>query len=154
MRARRRPQALGAAPLLALVFVAISAAACAATPDSASGIESWIHQAQYRSTVSLLRTDVAEIGRGIAAHKLLATRTACDGLGSDAASAIGVLPTPDHRLTEELNAAYKDLVNGAQECSLAASFTAPGFARYESAKTRALAGLRRADARIRHLEGR
>lgn len=138
-----RAGVLGVTLALALVL-----AGCAATPHTPAGVRSWIQQSGFRASAALLRTDVAEIGRGIAAARLKETTTACDGLGADAASAIGELPAPDHQLTLELNSAYSDLVNGAQACSTASSFAAPGFARYRRDAAAGLAGLARAERRL------
>lgn len=130
------------------------AAGCSATPDSASGLRSWASQATYSSSTSLLRGDVASIDRGIGLRELKATHTACDGLGDDAATAIGELPTPDHPLTLSLNAAYSELVNAAQDCSDAPSFSAAGFSRYRRASQKAIATLEAASKRLQRLERR
>lgn len=140
--------------LVVLATVALASTACAATPHTPAGVRSWVGQSSYRSTVALLRTDVAEIGRGIAARRLAATKTACDGLGSDAASAIGELPAPDHTLTLGLNSAYSHLINAAQACSTARSFAAAGFSRYRAEAAVGLRELAAADRRIARLEGR
>jgi hypothetical protein len=95
--------------------------------------------------------DVAEVNRGIARRVLLATHTACDGLATDAASALGQLPTPDQRLTDELNTAYLDLARAAQRCSEAGSFKRGAFQAYASLAGAGVAALRRAEARYRLL---
>lgn len=142
------------AAALFLGVLACATSACAATPDTAAGLRSWITQSGYRSSVALLRADVAEIRRGIAAARLVETHTACDGLGSDAASAVGELPTPDHGLTLVLNAAYSTLLNGAEACTSAGGFAAAGFARFRRDAAAGLKGLDKADRRIAGLQGR
>ncbi len=111
-------------------------------------------QSGYRSSLALLRADVTEIRRGIAGAKLLETRTACDGLGSDAASAIGELPAPDHALTRTLNSAYSNLLNGAQACSAATGFATAGFNRWQRDAAAGLRDLDAAQRRIARLLGR
>ena len=100
---------------------------------------------------ALVTTDVAEVRRGIAARLLVATHTACDGLGADAATAVGQLPTPDQRLTDELNRAYLTLAQAAQDCTEATGFAGAGFARFERAATAGMGWLHRAEARYREL---
>jgi hypothetical protein len=115
---------------VALAGLALSASACASDADTPAALAAWASQATYGSNNALLRTDLEEIASGIAQDELVPTRTACDGLGTDAANAIGELPTPDNKLTNELNAAYSDLVNAAQSCSEAPAFASPDFTRY------------------------
>lgn len=125
---------------------------CGSPPVStASAVASWAKGAGLASTDALLATDVAEVGRGIAARLLGPTHTACDGLGADAGTAVGQLPTPDQRLTDELNGAYLTLARAAQDCSEAGSFGAAGFSRFERGAAAGMAGLRRAEARYRAL---
>ncbi len=142
------------APVLVIPAVGALASACAATPDSASGLASWARQASYSSTVGLLRGDVRDIDAGIRLNKLRATHTACDGLGTDAASAIGQLPTPDHRLTTMLNGAYSGLINAAQACSDGKTFSGRSFVTYERRSAGALRTLSAATARLHALERR
>lgn len=154
LRGAGRPRRLArrALFLAALVLVALLAAACASTADTPAGLRSWASSASYASNDSLLRTDLREITTGIRLGQLKATRTACDGLGYDASNAIGELPSPDHELTNELNDAYSTLVNAAQSCSTADSFSSRGFARYRSGAARGLGQLDTADRRLRSLE--
>lgn len=111
----------------------------------------WARATQLRQTERLLATDVAEVRRGIAERKLVATHTACDGLATDAANAVGVLPTPDRRLTDELNRAYLGLARAAQDCSDAGRFGGGSFDRFETAASAATAVLGRAEVRERRL---
>ena len=94
---------------------------------------------------------MAEIGRGIARRALRATHTACDGLATDAGNALGLLPTPDRRLTDDLNTAYLDLARAAQRCSEAGSLTHGAFDPYRRGARAGMAALRRAEARYRAL---
>lgn len=128
------------------------ASGCGSPPVStASAVSSWAQQTGLVGTNALLATDVAEVRRGIAARLLVATHTACDGLGADAATAVGQLPTPDQRLTDELNRAYLTLAQAAQDCSEVGSFAGAGFARFERGATSGMAWLRRADSRYGEL---
>lgn len=130
----------------------VLAAGCASHPPStAIAVSSWASAAGFTTSNALLRTDVAEIRRGIARRDLRATHTACDGLGTDAGNALGVLPTPDRRLTDDLNTAYLDLARAAQHCSEAASFAHGAFAAYERGAKAGMAALGRAEARYRAL---
>ena len=117
-------------------------------------VRSFAGTAQLGQSDQLLATDVAEVGRGIAEGKLLATHTACDGLATDAATALGMLPSPDQRLTDELNRAYLDLARAAQDCSEVARLGPGAFARYEAESGRAMASLHAAEARVRLLEAK
>lgn len=145
---RRRAAALTGAVLVSGVL----ASGCASHPPStAIAVSSWASAAGFAASTRLLRTDVAEIGRGIARRDLRATHTACDGLGTDAANALGMLPTPDKRFTDDLNTAYIGLARAAQHCSDAGSFTHGAFDPYRRGARAALAALRRAEARYRAL---
>lgn len=134
--------------------MALLAAACGASADTPAALSGWAAGAGYRSSLRLLRTDVEEIATGISKGALAATRTACDGLGSDAATAIGQLPTPDHALTRELNAYYSGLVNAAQACSEARALDSPAMARYRRRVAAAQEQLQAATRRYRVLSGR
>jgi hypothetical protein len=149
------PRARARAGARALAAVAIGAAglglsACSGYSGShAHRVEQWVSGSDLVANDATIRADVQDIARGIRAHKLLATHTACDGLGADAGTAYGELPTPDETLTSELNDAYLDFTRAAQYCSEARSFARGGFDRYESELRRATSAL---DAAGRRLE--
>ncbi|MCU1491196.1 MAG: hypothetical protein JWM85_2601 [Acidimicrobiaceae bacterium] len=138
---------------VALVGTALGATSCSVAADNASGVKSWASQASYGSSTTLLKQDLQEISTGIRLKKLLATKTACDGLGADAGTAVGQLPTPDTRFTNELSAAYNDLVNAAQSCSTASSFSSSAFRRYRSGAAAASRLLAQAARRFSELGG-
>jgi hypothetical protein len=138
------------APAVAVVAIAIALAGCAGyTGDRAHQVAEWASGADLTTNDGYVTSDVGSIALGIKRRELVATHTACDGLASDAATAYGELPTPDTALTDDLNTAYLDFTDAAQDCSSVSSFAPPGFRRYERELGRAVAALDAADARLR-----
>lgn len=139
---RRGRLALCAAAALA---AGAGASGCAGHPPPLPvAVSSWASAARFHKSTALLERDVAEVHRGIVAGELKATHTACDGLATDAGNALGVLPTPVRRLTDELNTAYLDLARAAQDCSEVTRLGPGAFARYRAELGRGVGDLRRA----------
>ena len=138
---RRSPAGLAA---LALVV----AAGCANHPATLAGqLRAWESGASYSSNQQLLSTDLGEIATGLRTGPLVAVHTACDGLGVDAGTAYGELPTPDQALTDDLNDWYLDLTNAAQDCSTAPSLHSKATSRYEALVAKARRALTAANRR-------
>jgi len=116
---------------LSVVLAGTVLAACTGYSGTlAHQVDEWASGASLTTNDGYVTSDISSIAVGIKQHQLTATHTACDGLGSDAGTADGELPTPDTRLTDDLNDAYLDFTKAAQDCSNAKSFGA-GFAPYE-----------------------
>ena len=140
------------APGLAAVIVAITAAGCTGGGSPAAQLRSWQSGASYGSSQQLFVSDVHEIANGLSRGPLVAVKTACDGLGVDAANAYGELPTPDHALTEDLNGEYLDYTNAAQSCSTAPALRSSAVTRYRLLVAKAADELARAKRRIAAIE--
>ncbi len=154
MTARRAADAAraGARAIVVVAVAGLAFAACSGYSGShAHRVAEWVSGSSLVTNDATIRADVQDIGRGIAARKLGATHTACDGLGADSGTAYGELPTPDQTLTTALNDAYLDYTRAAQDCSEASSFAHGGFDRYEAELRRANAALDAADRRLRTL---
>lgn len=137
------------APAVAVALVVVVTAACSTAGGSAPGqLRSWQSGANYGQGQQLLASDLGDIATGLRSGPLAAVKTACDGLGVDAANAYGQLPTPDHSLTERLNSEYIDFENAAQACSTAPSLHSKAIRRYISLATRGQDELAAAKRRI------
>jgi hypothetical protein len=138
--------------VLAVALAALVLAGCTGYSGSLSHeVAQWDNGASLSSNDGQITSDLQDIATGIKERKLVATHTACDGLGSDAGTAYGELPTPDTALTNDLNTAYIDFTNAAQDCSEAPSFSASDFARYRRQLAKADAAFAAAKRRLRSL---
>jgi len=134
-----------------VLALATALAGCAGfTGNPAHQVAEWANGASLSTNDGYIVADVKDIDQGIASRQLIATHTACDGLGTDAGTAYGELPTPDSELTNELNNAYLDFTNAAQKCSDARSFAGTGFAAYEREIARAESAFNAANRRLHH----
>jgi len=117
----------------ALVALALSVAACSnMSGDLAQRVAEWSSGASLSANDAQIVADIKAVAVGIKQGELAPTRTACAAFVIDAGTAQGELPTPDTQLTNALNDAYTDFAEGAQDCSLATSFSSADFARYRS----------------------
>lgn len=134
-----------------MLVVAAALAGCAGfTGSPAHQVAEWANGASLSANDGYIVADVKDIDEGIASRQLTATHTACDGLGTDAGTAYGELPTPDTELTNELNNAYLDFTDAAQKCSDAKSFSGTGFSAYDREIARAESAFAAANRRLRH----
>lgn len=136
------------AAALGAVGVALVSAACASHAALPARLRAWENGSSYSSDQHYISTDIGEIATGIRTGPVKAVRTACDGLGVDAANAYGELPTPDQSLTSDLNGEYLTATNAAQSCSAASSLRGGRIRRYLTLVVRVEADMRAARARI------
>jgi hypothetical protein len=133
----------------ACVLVALASAACGGRPATLPArLRAWESGSSYSTDQGYIATDIGEIATGIRTGPLGALRTACDGLGVDAANAYGELPTPDSALTTDLNDEYLTAENAAQSCSTAATRHGGRVGRYLALIARAEHDRSAAKARI------
>jgi hypothetical protein len=125
--------------------------ACAPTGTPSQRAAAWASASGVAALDAQLRADLAAIARGRRLGLLVATRTECDGLATDAADAEGELPAPDAAVTSDLNAAYLGYVRAAQACSQAPSLRSPAFARYDALVRAASAHLEAGERRLADL---
>jgi hypothetical protein len=146
----RPPRRVGrfAAPIAAATLAVLLASCAGYSGSRAHQVTQWAQGASLQSNDGLVAADVRGIASGIRLRELAATHTECDGLATDAATAYGELPTPDQKLTNDLNDAYLDYEHAAQDCSSARSFASTGFTRYRSEVATANAALAAAKHRM------
>jgi hypothetical protein len=135
------------------VALALIASSCTPGGTPAGKLRAWESAAGYRSSQSLLSTDVDEIANGIRLGPLAALHTACDGLGVDASTAYGNLPTSDEQLTNDLNDEYLALSAAAEDCSEAPSRHGKAIARYRAEIAKAQSAEAAARRRIAAIGG-
>ncbi len=141
-----RSRLLAAAATLGLALIASACGGSHAT--LAARLTAWKSGSSYSSDQGLISTDIREIATGIRSGPLKALQTACDGLGVDAADAYGELPTPDEKLTDDLNDEYLTAENAAESCSTAAELHGGRVERYLTLIARAERDLHAAQARM------
>ncbi len=133
----------------ATIGIALIASACGGSHATlAARLTAWKLGSSYSSDQGLISTDIREIATGIRTGPVEALHTACDGLGVDAADAYGELPTPDQRLTDDLNDEYLTAENAAESCSTAAKLHGGRVDRYLTLIARAEHDFHAAQARI------
>jgi hypothetical protein len=95
-------------------------AGCAGQEQSgppAARVSAWVSGAKGGAVVGTLEVDSRNIDLALSRHDpAAAIRTVCALLTNDAQTAIGNLPTPDIRLTNDLNAAYEDAAAAGDDC--------------------------------------
>lgn len=145
--ARARPRAV------TLVSIATASLVLAGCSGYSGGVDhqvrQWAAGANVTTNDGYVTADLQGIDAGISRGELGATRTACDGLASDAASAYGELPTPEPALTHALDEAYLTYVRAAEACSSTRSFSGPSFRGYSTRVAVANSWLARADTLLR-----
>ena len=102
----------------------IGAASCGGKPPPmATQIASWANGGSFSDDDASLEADFPAIEAGFAGTNLRALKTACDGLGIDASTIYGNLPSPQPSLTNELNDALTGLEGDATACNALTSLT-------------------------------
>lgn len=133
----------------AALGVALVVAACGGSHATLpTRLRAWESGSSYSLDQGFITSDIQEIGTGLRAGQLSAVRTTCDGLGFDAGTADGELPTPDQALTDDLNDEYLTATNAAQSCSTATMVHGQRIERYLTLIARAERDRRAARARI------
>ncbi len=113
-----RARSAVAASVLLLVVVVLTG--CAGPEESgpvSARVSSWMSTAGGGAAIGSLVVDSANIDHAIATHQpASAIKTVCALLTNDAETAIGNLPTPDSRLTNDLNNAYEKAAAAGDDC--------------------------------------
>jgi len=100
-----------------LVAGGVSLSACAPSAGSpASAVAQWASGSGIAGLDQTLAGDVSVIKRAHQAGRSLTVKTLCGVLYQDASQAYVQLPSPDARLTDELDRAYLSLSQGATDC--------------------------------------
>ena len=85
-------------------------------PPSAR-VTTWVTGAGGGAAIGTLTVDSGNVDQALAHHEPpAAIKTVCALLTTDAETAIGNLPTPDTRLTDDLNTAYEDAAAAGDDC--------------------------------------
>ena len=80
-------------------------------------VSTWVSGAAGGAAIGTLEADSANIDQALAHHDApAAIKTVCALLTNDAETAIGNLPTPDGRLTNDLNDAYQKGAAAGDDC--------------------------------------
>jgi hypothetical protein len=134
---------------MAAVAACLLLGGCSGRPTVAG----WAQSSGVIGLDNTVASDVQGIVGATAHHKpsqLIVT--ICDALFSDASQAYdSVLPTPDAQVTNELDSAYVDLENGAQDCSTSVGSSASGAAHAYREINQGSADLQAATARLASL---
>ena len=118
--ARRRARR-GSLALAALVLLGASLLVGCAGPEesgpASARVSAWLSGAGGGAAIGTLKVDSANIDHALAQHQpSAAIKTVCALLTNDAETAIGNLPTPDTRLTDDLNNAYEKAAAAGDDC--------------------------------------
>jgi hypothetical protein len=104
---------------------AVALSGCAGpeeTGPTSARVSAWLSTAAGGAAIGAIEVDSRNIDLAFAHHQPAASiKTVCALLTNDAETAIGNLPTPDTRLTNELNAAYEDGAAAGDHCYQGAS---------------------------------
>ncbi len=99
---------------------ALLLAGCAgqdATGPASARVSAWVSGAGGGAAIGTLEVDSANIDHALAGHQASsAIKTVCALLTNDAETAIGNLPTPDTRLTDDLDQAYEKAAAAGDDC--------------------------------------
>jgi outer membrane murein-binding lipoprotein Lpp len=80
-------------------------------------VSAWVSGAGGGAAIGTLEADSANIDHALSHHQPpAAVKTVCALLTNDAETAIGNLPTPDTRLTDDLNNAYEKAAAAGDDC--------------------------------------
>ncbi len=115
------PRGVVSGLLGALVVVLVSLLVSGCTLDEtgplSSRVNGWMKSAAAGAAIGQVEDDSRNVDVALADHNSPAQiKTACALLTTDAQTAIGNLPTPDTRLTDELNTAYEDAAGAGNDC--------------------------------------
>ena len=97
----------------------------------------WVRAGGGGTSIGTVEVDSRNITHVIAAHNsAAAVKEACALLTNDAETAIGNLPTPDTKLTDELNTAYTEAAAAGDDCYDGAGSNAGLMAKSARARSR------------------
>ncbi len=135
----RAPCRRAGSAVVSLLLLGTLLAACAGQEQSgppAARVTTWVAGSGGGASIGTLRVDIANVDYVLSRHEPAGSiRTACALVTNDAETAIGNLPTPDTRLTGELDTAYTDAAAAGDDCYNGATGNAALLAR--SARERA-----------------
>jgi len=117
----RRRRAISSGLVVVSVVVLGSTVAAGCTLDEsgppAAQLSAWMTSAGGGASVGQVEVDSRNIDLAISrGNPPSALRTVCALLTNDAQTAIGNLPTPDGRLTDDLNSAYEEAAAAGNDC--------------------------------------
>jgi len=149
----------GRAALTAVAALALAApfGGCAGQEQSgtpAQRVTTWMNGAGG-SGIGNVEVDSRNVDRALATHNApAAVREVCALLSDDAQTAIGNLPAPDDRLTNQLNTAYLDATAAGDDCYHGASGDATLLARSAAERAKVLGQLAAAVRYVASVTGR
>ncbi|MGH9297711.1 MAG: hypothetical protein ACRDZP_07015 [Acidimicrobiales bacterium] len=85
----------------------------------------WATQNQVIGAAGQLVTDAERIDLAAKRGSAKQLRTICGGFAYDTGVLYGVLPSPDRKLTSELNSSMQDFFHASQACAVAGSTVSP-----------------------------
>ncbi len=133
-------------------------AGCAGQEQSgtpSARVSTWVSGAAGGVAIGTLKVDSANIDLAQVHHEApAAIKTVCALLTNDAETAIGNLPTPDPRLTTDLNNAYEKAAAAGDDCYQGAAGDASLLRRSAAERAALLPLLARALDRITSVTGR
>ena len=98
-------------------FLVIGCAGPEESGPASARVSAWLAGVGGGAAIGTLKVDSANIDHALAQHQSSAAlKTVCALLTNDAETAIGNLPTPDTRLTNELNNAYEKAAAAGDDC--------------------------------------
>ena len=132
-------------------------AGCAGQDESgpaSARVSAWVSGAGGGAAIGTLEVDSANIDHVLAQHQPpAAVKTVCALLTNDAETAIGNLPTPDSRLTHDLDDAYEKAAAAGDDCYKGAAGNASLLRRSASERAALLPLLTTALDRIQSVTG-
>lgn len=155
-RAPRRPGAAVAVTTCALLGVAALGGCAGAeqTGTPAHRVATWV-DGGGGSGIGNVEVASRNVDLAIARHNsAAAVREVCALLSNEAQTSIGNLPTPDERLTNELNAAYLVATAAGDDCYNGASGDARLLSRSAAERVKLLAMLTAAVDHVESMTGR
>jgi hypothetical protein len=157
---QRRLRSLAGGPALAVLVtagVAVAAAGCAGQETSgtaAQQVSTWVAGSAAGASIGEVDADSRAIDVALARHDPAgAIRSVCLVLANDAQVGMGNLPTPDQKLTDELNTADTTAYNAGMDCEKGASGDAALLRRSARERVTAAAQLTTALNRIAAITG-
>jgi len=136
-------------PVLLLLVGALLLAGCSNySGDATQRVREWATSAPWDANDQQLVSDLGDLANGLRLRRLLPLRTACEAFAADAAVLYDTLPTPDKRLTDELNTALGGFDRAARDCYASSAFSSATFRRYQRELASATATYHQAERRL------
>ena len=153
--ARRTARALTTATVVSLAVLLAGCAGQEQSGDPAQQVTTWMTQGGGGSSVGNLEVEARNIDLALAQHnKPSAIREVCALLSNDAQAGVGNLPTPDQRLTTDLDNAYVVGTSAGDDCYRGADGDARLLARSAAERARMVTLLGVAVQRVQAVTGR